>query len=164
MVKEDLNIEERGKFNLRYGFNFNKKLSEKKFLRTDLRFAFIGYDGRIENMVDTVSGLDLGTFQTFYKYLIFDVPLVVRYEFSQNKFAPFVELGVGPMLNFKTYNKVSSMGEVPCPVFSEYYFDDTRLLFVSVLSFCGNYTITEKLQLFAQPTFFLSSDQIIRIR
>ena len=42
-VRDDIEI---GKINFRIGFNYNKRLSEKIFFKTGLRFAISGYKNR----------------------------------------------------------------------------------------------------------------------
>ncbi len=156
---------ETGKINFRFGFNFNKRISKNIFFKTGLRFASLGYQRKYD-----VNELRWGNQQTggvfdpnipgegatisklIYNYLFFEVPLIARYEFSQKKFTPFVELGVSPSIFLKSRSKIID-NDGKSRTSDNNSDNHSNFHLVSVISFGGNYNINEGLQFFAQPTF-----------
>lgn len=159
------NNDESGKLNVRFGFNFNKRVSEKIFFKTGLRFASFGYKGNGKTNLrwgnqqtggvfnPTLPGEFSDTLQFIDNFLFLEVPLIARFEFSQKKFTPFVEFGLAPSLYLKSRNKLVINSETIIVEGDEDLYDYNKIHFVGVLSFGGNYNLTEGLQLFAQPTF-----------
>lgn len=139
------------KYNWRFGVNYNKKLSQKFYLKTGLRLARGGYvlnqfyALQYGTQHDGQGGFDPNapTLEEFndlnisYNYLFVEIPIVGRYQLSEKKWSPFIEFGVSPMIsleksNLRTYNKFH---------------------LASNLSVGVNYTPFEKVQFFAQPIF-----------
>ncbi len=157
-----LNDGETGKINFRFGFNFNKKVSEKFFFKTGLRFAAVGYKGKKNDNLrwgnqqtggvfnPSIPG-EFSSLQFIYNYLFIEIPIIGRYEFSKKKFTPFAELGLAPSLYLTTRTK--QITNIDSKVFSASDPSFNKVHFVGVISFGGNYTINQGLQLFAQPTF-----------
>ncbi len=165
LVSRSRNNNEIGNLNLRFGFNFNKRISNQIVFKTGVRFASVGYKRKkkddlifgseiIDQFNDpSIPPTPLGSIQFFYNYLFLEVPLIGRYEFNQKKFSPFVELGIAPSLYLKSRNKVVYNGDTEMLDGDEDLYDYSKIHFVGVLAFGGNYRINEGLQLFAQPTF-----------
>ncbi len=165
IVIDQRNSRESGRLNWRFGFNFNKKITGNLFFKSGLRLANIGYKSNQDSLrwgsqqVGGVfdpripSGAPSGTSQFFYNYLFIEIPLAARFEFSQKKLAPFAEIGIAPSLYLKSRNKILVNGKSQNVDGSEDFYDYNKMHFVGIISFGGNYSINEQLQLFAQPTF-----------
>ncbi len=159
--------DEIGKTNFRIGFNFNKRISKNTFFKTGIRFVSTGYQRKYDanefrwgnQQTGGVFNPDLpGDLPTLskliYNYTFIEIPLVVRYEFSQKKFTPFVELGVAPSLFLKGRTKfVDNDGKVQTNEYDPVITDFSQINFVGVLSFGGNFNVNEGLQFFVQPAF-----------
>jgi len=154
---------ESAKFNWRIGFNYNKRLSNKFFLKSGIRLASVGYKGEKQTDLRWPSEIsqegymyDPSLFhelQLVYNYWFIEVPLVARYEFSSKKFSPFLEAGVSPSYYLTTRTttitdlgtSTTSMRGGNSPF--------TNLHLVGVLSLGANYDITDQMQLFGQVIY-----------
>lgn len=157
---------ETGTINFRFGFNFNKRISSNFIFKTGLRFTSLGYQRKYgedelrwgNQQTGGVFNPDIPSEQPeisnfIYNYLFLEIPLVARYEFSQKKFTPFIELGVAPSFFLKTRHKIISDNGTQIVDNNDSQDGYSNINFVGVVSFGGNYAINEGLQLFAQPTF-----------
>ena len=95
---EERNAEEEGKSNWRFGFNYNKKLTDNLFLKTGLRLASVGYNGGYNDGLrwgtdhDGMGGFDPSlnpdlprSVQFIYNFIFLEVPIVARWELSDKK-------------------------------------------------------------------------------
>lgn len=89
------NETETPKSNYHLGFNFNLRIASKLNLKTGLRLASLGY--KTQERVLTFSTGEMTRIQFFYDYLFLEIPVTLRYEFSNdNTLKPFVEMGISP--------------------------------------------------------------------
>ena len=161
---EDRNAEETGKSNWRFGFNYNKRLTDNMFLKTGLRLASVGYKGeKNENLrwgadhdgnggFDPSQNPDLPrSIQFIYNFIFLEVPVIARWEFGNEKWAPFIETGLSPHIYLS--NRDLQVTDISNDVFwFRNRIDDFNTVhLVASLSFGVNYHLTDKLQLFAQP-------------
>lgn len=163
-IMEDRDEEESGKINWRAGFNYNRRLTKNFFLKTGLRMASIGFKG------EKVTGLRWPSehdgnggwtpdpnlpheIQRINDYWFLEVPVAGRWEFGAQKFTPFIEAGVSPSLYLTTRTKeVTDIGsDVDFRNESDQGVHTFHL--AGFLSFGANYTLSQNLQLFAQPVF-----------
>jgi len=153
------------KANWRIGFNYNKRVSQHLFLKGGIRFASVGYHGKKETGLRYGSEHDgMGGWtpdptlvherQFTYDYWFIELPVVGRYEFNAKKISPFVELGFAPTYYLTTrIHEQTDLGD------EKYFWDGdvtanfNKLHIVGIFSIGFNYTASEKIQLFAQPTF-----------
>ena len=157
---------ESGKVNFRFGFNFNKRISDKFILKTGLRFTNLGYQRKYEQdelrwgnqQTGGVFNPDNPSEQSaiskfIYNYLFLEVPLIARYEFTPKKLTAFVEFGFAPSLFLRTRHKIVSKEKTQVLDNSNIQNGFSNINLVGVISFGGNYDLNENLQFFAQPTF-----------
>jgi hypothetical protein len=88
-------------------------------------------------------------FQFFYDYWFLEVPIVGRYEFSESRWSPFVEVGLSPNLYLRGKEiQQTDLGETNFEAGNI-----NKMQLVGSVSFGVNYAATENLQVFAQPIF-----------
>lgn len=154
---------ETGKIQWRAGFNYNRRLSPKVFFKTGLRAASVGYTGlnktdfRWPDEFDEQGNWTLNPslpheFQYNYTYYYLELPLAIRYEFSEKKFSPFMESGVSPFIVFaRQLETITDLETTKGVAFRINFFHGFQL--VGIISVGANYNLKEGWQLFAQPTF-----------
>jgi hypothetical protein len=147
-----------GHIGWRTGFNYNRRLSNKFFVRTGLRLSSIGYKSTITNLQWPIQNNN-GTYepdptlphelQTFYDYSFVEIPLVGRYEFNQKKWAPFVELGVfNSMLLKARARTILGTNTISQSAISNV----KKNHLTGFMSFGLNYSINDHYQIFAQTS------------
>ncbi|WP_238749361.1 outer membrane beta-barrel protein [Neolewinella maritima] len=157
------NREEAPQLQWRAGVNYNRRLGSRFHLRTGIRLANVGYRG--QKFTDLRWGSEFsgnGQYvpdpslphesRSSYSYWFIEVPLVGRYAFSGRRFSPFVELGLAPSVYLTTRTRtVTDLDK-----FTEYQRDPSsefnKVHIVGLITFGTNYTLTDRLQLYAQPT------------
>ncbi len=153
-----------GRLNWRFGFNFNQRLNQKLVLKTGLRLAFIGYKG------ENKTGLKWGSehdgmggwtpdptlpheIQGNYNHWFIEVPIVGRYEFENEKFTPFIEVGLSPYYYLTTKRHIIT-DIYESTSFERNDFKDFKKIHLVASISCGvNYNLNETTQLFGQPIF-----------
>jgi hypothetical protein len=148
------------KLNWRAGFNFNQQLFEKWFLKTGLQLASVGYRSakkelRFGDQHDGSGGFDETSTriqQLTIDYLFLEIPLMLRYEWQREKWAPFVEGGVSTSYYLVTRlttsidnddtTRLDNQSDAAIPIY-----------FVANASFGMNYNISEQWQAFGQSIF-----------
>ena len=163
---ESLSEDESGILSWRFGANYNKKITNKLFLKTGLRLASVGYKGlnntdlRWGSQHDGMGGFDPSLpsnepseVQFTYNFWFIDIPIAVRYEVNQKKFSPFFELGVSPSIYITTRTRQETNLDTSTSSFDETRTSFNRLNLVGFASVGFNYNLCEKLQIFAQPIF-----------
>ena len=105
---------EAGKMNFRVGFNYNRRLTDRWWIKSGLRLASVGYrSAKIDNLqwpseFDPVTGAYTPDptlpheLQTSTDYWFVEIPVMGRFEMGQGKWRPFVELGVSPLIYLST--------------------------------------------------------------
>ncbi|MEZ4951675.1 MAG: outer membrane beta-barrel protein [Saprospiraceae bacterium] len=163
-VLEGRNEGETPKLNWRFGFNYNLKVSQKLFIKSGLRLASVGYNGK------KLTGLKWGSeydgmggwihdpslpheIQFKYDYWFLEIPVALRYEIKESKWSPYFELGIAPSFYLgELVTKKTDIGkEVEFTDNSIY--DYQKIHLVGLIAFGVNYNLSQKLQLFGQPTF-----------
>jgi hypothetical protein len=154
---------ETGKIQWRAGFNYNRRLGPNVFFKTGLRVASVGYTGLNNTDVRWPDEFDeQGNWtpkpsnphriQTNFTYYFLELPLAIRYEFSEKKFTPFVEAGVSPAVVLATQlETITDLETTKGVAFRGITGSDIQL--VGIISVGANYKLNENWQLFAQPTF-----------
>lgn len=169
IVEEVRNDREIGRVTWHAGFNYNKKISEKFYFKTGLRIAKKGYKSKKEELrfgsqiiIELNGGEAMANdvIQSFYNFNYLEVPLMVRYEFSNKKITPYVEAGFsgGYLLGNKSILKVN--GEEISSNGNEVVKD---FQLTGDIAFGINYTISETLQLYTQPHFNYHLSNLVKI-
>jgi len=165
---------EKGKLNSHFAINYNHKLKEKIWLRVGLGFTSMGYKDQLfsnlrfgsqhdgmGNFDPTLPG-EYDDFQLKYNYQFLEIPIALRYEFSQKKLKPFAEVGISSLYylqttitNFKnrdplTTEKVREEGT-------------KEIQYAPILSFGFSYNFNEKWELIVQPNFRYHLTKIVKV-
>lgn len=163
-IMENRDDKESGRFNWRFGFNYNLRLSNKIFLKTGLRLASVGYKGKKKTGLRWGSEHDgMGGWipdpnlpheiQLVYDYWFTEIPIAGRFEINQKKLTPFFELGISPSIYMTT--RIKSITDIGAD--SEFQNGDVqnfnKFHVVGFISFGLNYALNDKFQIFGQPTF-----------
>ena len=168
----DLNEFNQGKINWRLGGNYNKRLSENTYLKTGLRLASVGYvykTGDIQwgSEHNGNGGYepdpDLESIRFSYDYWFMELPIAIRFEKNNNKLSPFLEVGISPSIYLASL--LTKKLDTPKETVLKRENDSAPInnfQLVSTFAFGANYNYTEKLQLFAQPTFRFHLTQLFR--
>jgi len=163
-IMEKRNDKETGKLNWRAGFNYNRRLSNRFHLKTGIRLASVGYKGEKKTGLRYASEFvtpDLWVpdpslpheVQFIYDYWFVEIPLVGRYELTNKKIAPFLELGIAPSAYVTTRTKtVTDLGTDVNFQDGVEAFNFNRFHLVGIFSVGVNFSVSEKVQLFGQPT------------
>jgi hypothetical protein len=176
-IFKEVRNSEKGNINWRFGVELNEIIKSTLVLKTGARLMSLGYHKDINvNFGDLRWGLqhdgnggyyglssggDLSSGENSYdftvsnNYWFIELPLVVRYEFSDKKFTPYAEAGVAPAYYLLDRNIVTSDGEreVTTTTPRESNSPVQRIQLEGILAFGFNYNIKESIQLFGQPTF-----------
>ncbi len=156
---KNLDDKESGKFNWRIGFNYNRRLTNRLFLRTGLRLASVGYKG------EKITGLHWGSeengttdpslpheIQVVADYWFAEIPIVGRFELNEKKLAPFFELGISPSIYLTTRTKEITDIGTDAKFRNNDANNFNKVHIVGFLSFGINYSINERFQFFGQPS------------
>lgn len=151
-----------GKLNYHFNINYNQKLNEKIWFRAGLGFSSVGYKNNeqtfySEGFYRTPNG---GVFIQSLRIVdgikvnhhFFEVPVMIRYEFSQNKITPFIEFGLSTMYYLQTSAILLSEEEKSSVIRKRLDFI-SQIQFASIFSFGINYILSEKWELIVQPNF-----------
>ena len=149
------------KINFRFGGNFNVKIKEKSFLKTGIRYVEVGYKEDIDDLrwPSEIGPNGYEPDPTLPKYFdnvidqkFIEIPILFRYDFVDKKFGLYVEAGVSPHIHLSTRNKsTSNLGTFTSNIDGQ----DKRFNMSYIIGFGTNYTLSNTLQLFVQPTFRL---------
>jgi hypothetical protein len=151
-----------GKISHRYGMNFNHRISYNIYFKTGVRYAKVGYKSEVKKFLfandlqnDIASGdtgfFSIRDFQENYSYTFWEIPLMIRYEFKNQHFTPFFEIGLSP--NFYVNTKTQQLlDEETFGTFTNETSDNiSTISMVGSLSFGLNYPLNRHFQLFTQP-------------
>lgn len=164
-ILDGRNAQEKGRIKARFGFNYNRKIKDRLFFKTGLRFASVGY------LVTDVKGLIFGSdldilegsngsstsmiedrsLKLIEDNYFIEVPLALRYEFPKNKVSFFIEAGLSPNIYLATRVKQILDGEVTTAIVDSAIFNYSRMHIVGSLSLGLNFNLNDNWQLFAQP-------------
>jgi len=154
--------EEAPKINWRVGFNYNRHLTKRVYLKTGVRLASTGFNGEKKTGLVWPSEHDgMGGFvlnpnlpheqQVNQDFWFVEFPIAGRIELSDKRFTPFIELGISPSIYLTTRSKFISDIDTSVDFNKEANFNS--LQFIGNISFGLNYTLKDKVQLFGQPIF-----------
>ncbi len=160
---EERDSKEEGKRNWRIGINYNKRLTNRFYLKSGIRLASVGYKG------ETFTGLrwpeEIGPdgympnpelpheIQYIYDYRFVEVPIAGRYEFASGKLSPFFEAGISPSYYLTTRTK--SITDLGTSISSQRGGTSSNRDFhlVGAISIGSNYTISDNYQVFGQVAY-----------
>ena len=144
--------------------NYNKQLTKRFYLKTGLRAINISYESdKVTGLVwgsEIEAGIAAGTgpifdptlpheIQFFYDNWFLEIPIIGRYEFSDSRWSPSVEVGISPNLYLNsTIEEKTDIGE------RTYEGNNiNKIQLVASVSFGVNYLLNDNLQFFGQPIF-----------
>lgn len=155
--------DETPELNWALGFNYNRKISRKWYLKTGIRFAVLGYETGIRYLYWPSEYDDEGNFvddpdlpsavKWDFDYFFLEVPILFRYEWNQKTWIPFVEAGISPSIYLTTKQTTFSGGER-----TQEYGDQT-FMHLNRFHMAGNFSlgisrnISTNWQLFGQSVF-----------
>ncbi len=144
-----------GKFNYRLGFNWNNRISNKLFFKSGLRLFSVGSSsGKFDLELDPNSSFIQPTEIEFItNYFLVEIPLAARYLFNNNKISPFIEIGFSPSYFLTRNLKRITDIETSSNFGSRFDSSFNKFHFAVLVSFGMNYSLNDKLQLFAQPIY-----------
>lgn len=172
-IMENRNDKETGKLNWRAGFNYNRRLSNRFHLKTGIRLASVGYEGEKKTGLRYASEFVTPELwvpdpslphevQFIYDYWFVEIPLVGRFECTNKKIAPFLELGIAPAVYVTTRTKiVTDLGTDVSFNNGVDAFDFYRFHLVGIFSIGVSFSVSERMQLFGQPTLRYHLTQLV---
>lgn len=151
--------EDSPRYNYRIGGNFSIRIFDNIMFKTGLRYAQVGYEFKREFRI--LGRPDSGG---FYSYTIgirrdvadqrfIEIPLISRYESGSRKLSFFFEFGLSPHIYLSSEYRVTTDIDTTIDGGDDTLIGGKRFLLALVLGGGINYTATEKVQLFIQPTF-----------
>lgn len=151
MIIDSRNERELTNISFTVGVNYNQSISKKWYLRSGVRFSRINYftaieDGMWPSQHDGAGGFNPNLpgeevpDKIKYNHSFIDVAILARRNFSEKKWAPFVELGVAP-------NFLLNADEVAFP------FAANKIQVAAIISGGIQYTPNSNFQFFAQPAW-----------
>ena len=140
------------------GVNFNRRLTSKIHFKTGVQIAKLSYTilntnitwGNQNNNGNFQPSADPEGLVSVRSLTYVNVPIAVRYEFSDKKIAPFVELGFVPM--YSVANNVKTVDRNGADVFDKPLSNFTNFAVMLHWSLGLNYRINDEWQAFFQPT------------
>ncbi len=161
---EDLLGEQAGdkkKMNYRIGFNYEQKLAEKIWFKTGARFAKIGFvDSHLSDLrwgSENVSGTWVKDpslpheIKDIVEYSFIEVPAIIRFEFTDKRWQPFFEVGIGN--NFYLKSKFIQKTDIRKDFSESREPDVNKYQLSGILSIGVNYAFCEDFKLFLQPVY-----------
>lgn len=146
------------------GINISQRIANNFYIRSGLRLVDAGYifpdDIRLKWGTQGVDGQFIANipsgeegYSTSLNHLFLEVPLLFRYHMltGKGKFQPFVEAGISGMYYLTSFNFIENKGE--SDFLRERNKDINEFQMVGILSVGLNYDLSERKQLFFQPTF-----------
>lgn len=155
---QSVRSEEIPKLNFHFDITYNQRLKEKIWLKIGLGFASMGSKSKKKELI---GGLDSqGNFDPFlltgeffqskYSYHFLEIPIAFRYEFSQKKIKPFIEVGLVTKYYLQSMGKFFK-NENQIDKFIRREEKVKPIQFAPTLSFGLSYEISEKWELVLQP-------------
>jgi len=148
-------------YDARIGANVNVKVQDITFIKSGIRFTTIGTkeimnDLRWPSEISSNGWMpdpSLPRFmETIYKRRYIEIPLHVRFQFGQNALSGFVELGFSPHIYLNTKMSSTTNLESSSETINETELGGKRIRNSFVFGIGVNYTATNRIQVFAQPT------------
>ncbi len=161
-IVQSLRSSDKGKLNYHFQLNYHQKLKEKIWLRIGLGLASTGYktekvELRYGSQHDGQGGFDpfLSSderIQTKYNYQFLSIPIALRYDFSQKKLRPFVEVGLNTNYYLQSITSFFVNGD-KSDSRKERENQINQIQLAPTISFGLSYDVNEKLEIVAQPNF-----------
>lgn len=160
-IVQSVRSEEIPKLNFHFDVNYNQQLKEKIWLKIGLGFASMGYKTKNKEILggghDGQGGFDpffpTGEFfQTKDSYHFLEIPIALRYEFSQKKLKPFVEVGLTTKYYLQSIISFFNNGDRVDST-KEREKEINQIQIAPTLSFGFSYEINEKWEFVVQPNF-----------
>ena len=157
--------DELGKLNTHFSISYSQRLKEKIWIKLGLGFSSQGYKtSKDENIRpgsqhDGMGGFDptlpseFRSIQFKFNYQFLEIPVALRYEFSQKKWSPFFELGLTTSYYLQSVTKIILDDKKSS---SEKFRDEdyiNQIQLAPTLAFGITYSINEKWQTFISPNF-----------
>lgn len=149
------------KINYRFGGNFNVKVYENIFIKSGIRFVQVGFVDKLDGIrwpsEIGANGYEPDPTLTKYIYNTIDqrqieIPVIGRYETGEKKLSFFIEAGISPHIYLKTRSKKETNLTTETIFVDETDLGSKRLIMTFVLGAGVNYNLSEKFQIFLQPT------------
>jgi hypothetical protein len=160
-IVQSVRSEEIPKLNFHFDINYNQQLKQKFWLKIGLGFASMGHKTKNEEIlgggIDGQGGFDpffpTGEFiQTKNTYHFLAIPIALRYEFSQKRIKPFVEVGLTTKYYLQSIIRFFNNGDRVDST-KERKNEINQIQIAPTLSFGFSYEINEKWEFVAQPNF-----------
>jgi len=148
------NESNKAKLNFRFGMDYSHQIGQSNFLKTGIRYARIGFFSLKEELFLPDMTVSYGEISNNSHFI--EIPIVIRKEFGGNRIAPFLELGVSPMLYINSLQITTIDGNRETVAFhrnDSAQTDYNNLQFSLNLSTGFNVLLKEQYQLFFSPTF-----------
>lgn len=161
-IVQSVNSSEKGKLNYHFQFSYQQKLKERLWLKLGLGLASTGYKSKVSDFMfgsqhNGQGGFDPllssgETIQTKYTYQFLSIPIALRFDFSQKKLKPFVEIGLNTNYYLQSITSFFVSGD-KSDVRKERETQINQIQLAPTLGFGFSYEINEKLEIVAQPNF-----------
>jgi hypothetical protein len=161
--------DEESKLNWSTGIHLNIQLTGHLYLRTGVSLMHYGYkspkfsefrwgdqvneDFEFDPTIVTMEPGPISSIQFSYNHTFIGVPILLRHEFNEQKWAPYFEAGIVPSIYLKsaTVQKTDLNTSVHRYSMNSSKFNKFRL--IGKISVGVAYRISSRLSIFGQPTF-----------
>jgi len=152
----ELGKEESWKMNYRFGFDYNQKLTNKVFLKSGLRFANFGFIGAKYSGIKWSYPVGASSYSEHLRNHInhhfIEIPIIGRYEFTENSISPFIELGVSSNIYLRSKRKQASESASTVRYTKSYVSEFKSVSFSTNIGMGLNYNFKNRLQFFGVVT------------
>ncbi len=144
-----------GNPNVRFGMNFNHEVGKKIWLKTGVRYTRLGYS--LVQDANQFSIFEDVEIKEKVNLSFIEIPLLLRYEFDNKKWSPFVEIGVAS--NYYIRSKLTSTFKSSSPTRNDKYTRTNKVESVHQWQFSGivslgyQYQLNDRFRLMIQPVF-----------
>ncbi|MBK7426572.1 MAG: hypothetical protein IPI60_05850 [Saprospiraceae bacterium] len=158
-----MNDSQQGKLNWRLGGNYNMRVGSNAFFKTGIRLASVGYVYANDNLTwgSEHNGMgghspdpDLPHSARFsFDYWFIEIPVAFRFERGNDKFSTYFEAGVSPSIYILSRQIIKIDNDKTIRFSQGNQFHQFNIIhLVGTFAWGINYNISERVQLFAQPT------------
>jgi Outer membrane protein beta-barrel domain len=148
---------EKPSFGYHIGVNYNHKISKNMYLSGGIQFSKMGYSASLDNLIfasdiDPFSGLPTSahSLKIYYDFQLIAIPIELRYNFNDNKFSPYLKIGLAPTYNLFSRTKSTLDMEDEQIRINNYLLNHfTAFLQIGI---GGNLQLNDKWQIFAHQT------------
>ncbi len=151
-----------GKFNYRFGINYNREISKCLTIEVGAIFASVGYktelnDVRWGSEFDTLTHMWVKDpklphdFTDTYDYQFIEIPVSLKYLIKAGKFSSYLILGISPNIYLTT--RFTETTDISSSTSSSKSDIVNKLSFAANIGFGFDYAVSNDYQVFAQPSF-----------